>query len=263
MPSPRARHFPFVAGIAVLGLALAGCASPEFEAADDDTHKSAHWAYSDEEGPANWGALDEDYATCGTGSAQSPIDLPAGVPPGSEPFSIEAGAAEGTLVDTGHTMQFSPDDDATTVDFGGDDYAMLQTHVHAPSEHTVAGLKAAAEFHLVHADDDGELLVVGVLVREGAASEAWQPFVDAVTAGEESLDLDFGALLPSDLTHYSYTGSLTTPPCTEGVQWVVLAIPVELSAEQIAVLDEASHKNARPTMPLGDRIVDGGTGTVD
>jgi carbonic anhydrase len=263
MSSPRAHRYPLIAGTAVLALSLAGCATPAPEAAGDDSHEAAHWAYADEEGPANRGVLDDDYATCGTGSSQSPIDLPAAVPVGSLPFSIGTDAAEGVLVDTGHTMQFSPGDEATEVDFGDDEYEMLQTHVHAPSEHTVAGVQAAAEFHLVHSGEDGELLVVGVLVREGAVSAAWQPFVEAAAAGEGTIELDFTALLPADLGYYSYTGSLTTPPCTEDVEWVVLATPVELSAEQIDVLNEASHDNARPTMPLGDRTVAGGTGTAD
>ncbi|MFB2580025.1 carbonic anhydrase [Herbiconiux sp. P15] len=271
--------------IAAIAVALAGCASSGSAGTTADSLPSAtatltpapHWSYGGEEGPSEWGHLGADYAGCDTGTAQSPIDLPASIPSASGQLTVTTERTEGEVVDTGHTIQLTDADDASTVTFEGDDYELAQMHFHTPSEHTVAGQPAAVEFHFVHSNDDGELLVVGVLGTEGEESATWAPFVDALddvpaaaegegvddgeTAAPE-LAVDIATLLPASLDHYAYEGSLTTPPCTEDVQWIVLSTSVQFSADQIAALAAAHEHNSRPVMPLGDREVTGGTGAL-
>jgi carbonic anhydrase len=222
----------------------------------------AHWSYHGEEGPDEWGDLSADFAACEAGDAQSPIDLPdhAGRKSTGHP-RITSSPTVGESVDTGHTIQLVPDGDASEVEWRGDEFALAQVHYHLPSEHTVEGRPMDAEFHFVHTTEDGRALVVAVLAEEGdVADEGWQPFVDgAAEPGTDDLPIDVAAMLPKDPTFEEYAGSLTTPPCSEGVQWVVYHEPVELSAEQIAVLKKAYDDNARPIQPQGDRVTYEGT----
>lgn len=257
------RRTAFAVGTITLAtVALAGCAAdPAPVAAPAKT--TVEWGYEGAGDASHWGELDDAYGSCSTGLNQSPIDLPAQLPAPADQILLSAGEAEGEVVDVGHTFQFIADDEGTGIQYDNVDYEALQMHVHSPSEHTIDGVAAAAEFHFVHANANGDLLVVGVLAEEGAASSAWAPFVDAIEEGDDDdVTLDLPALLPASLDHYSYSGSLTTPPCAEGVQWIVLSTPIELSSSQIDELEEASHHNARPTQPLGSRVVIGGTGSL-
>jgi carbonic anhydrase len=223
-----------------------------------------HWSYHGEAGPDEWGQLSEDFAACEVGDAQSPVDLPAHADQKSTGHpKITSSPTVGESIDTGHTIQLVPDGDASEVEWKNSEFDLAQVHFHMPSEHTVEGKPTDAEFHLVHIADDGKILVIGVLAKEGAENKAWQPFIDgAAEPGSEDLPLDVAAMLPTDPTFEEYAGSLTTPPCTEGVQWVIYHTPIELSAGQIAVLRKAYEDNARPTQPLGDRVTYEGTITV-
>jgi carbonic anhydrase len=225
-----------------------------------------HWSYHGEEGPDEWGHLTDDFAACEAGDAQSPIDLPAhaGQKSTGRP-TITSSPTVGESLDTGHTIQLVPDGDASEVEWQGDEFDLAQVHFHLPSEHTVEGRTLDAEFHLVHTTEDGQALVIAVLADAGdAENESWQPFIDgAAEPGSDDLPIDVAAMLPTDPTFEEYAGSLTTPPCTEGVQWVIYHTPIELSAEQIAVLTEAYEDNARPTQPQGDRVTYEGTITVE
>lgn len=251
------RALPALLLLPLLGSCAAGDAAEGGDTPPPADAGEVHWTYDGEAGQDAWGDLSADFATCSTGHAQSPIDLPA-QPSGTtgEHPRITAEPTEAEAVDTGHTVQLVPEDDGSSVEWEGTEYDLAQVHFHAPSEHTVDGEAMAAEFHLVHTTDDGGTLVVGVLAQEGPdENAAWQPFVEGAAApGTEDLALDVEAMLPADPTFETYTGSLTTPPCTEGVQWIVYTTPVELSADQLAVLEEASRgHNARHTQPEGDR----------
>jgi carbonic anhydrase len=218
----------------------------------------AHWTYEGEEGPAHWGTLDPAYAACADGSAQSPIDVTSPVPTVAPDPAIAYAAGATTIVNNGHTIEAeAPDGNTVTID--GASFALTQAHMHVPSEHHVAGASFPAEFHFVNKDASGAITVVGVLVTQGAADNAaWAPFVAAASTqpgAETEAELDWPALLPSDLTSYRYAGSLTTPPCTEGVHWVLLKTPIALSAAQIAALQKAYDGNARPIQPLNGRQV--------
>jgi carbonic anhydrase len=163
------------------------------------------------------------------------------------------------VVDTGHTMQF-PLDAGGTATIEGVAYDLEQVHFHAPSERAIDGDRLPMEAHVVHRNAEGDLAVLGVLIREGAAHHAFETlFADLPPAGGEERTVDAGldppALLPEDRTIYRYAGSLTTPPCTEGVTWLVFAEPIEASGEQIAAFTVHYHDNARPLQPAGSREI--------
>ncbi|WP_460756429.1 carbonic anhydrase [Myceligenerans cantabricum] len=252
------------------------------DGSEEDQPEEVHWGYGDD-GPARWGDLSDEYALCADGSHQSPVDLPAEVPAAGDETLIEVDDAEGVVADTGHTFQLTlggadgggPDGDeeeddedggggGTSLEYDGDEYHLVQMHFHVPSEHTVADDPADVEFHFVHQNADGDLLVLGLMGDEGDETPALQPFVDAVGADEETdTGLDLSDVFPRGSAHYSYDGSLTTPPCSEDVHWIVLEDRVTLAPEQLAVLTGAEDHNTRPTQPLTDREVEGGEATFD
>ncbi len=220
-----------------------------------------HWTYEGEEGPDHWGELMADYETCSTGTHQSPIDI---VAPTSESLTDIAFNYEPTdlvIKNNGHTIQVDyAEGSSITVD--GTEYMLKQFHFHHPSEHTIAGVIYPMEMHLVHADADGNLAVVGVLIKEGAADNDAFASVWANLPAEEmeptSIDyetVDAAELLPTDHSYDTYSGSLTTPPCSENVKWLVLTTPIELSVEQISAFTDIFELNARPVQPLNDRSV--------
>ncbi|WP_179278035.1 carbonic anhydrase [Rhodococcus sp. 14-2470-1a] len=221
-----------------------------------------HWSYEDPDGPADWAGLSPTFGECSTGQNQSPIDLPDVVPDGGDDVGVATEAVRGPVTDTGHTTQVSPQVGGTRIDYEGNSYQLQQLHVHSPSEHTIDGKSFDAEIHFVHANAAGKLLVLGIFADKGLPADGLQPFVDAIAADAETVvDLDLDAVLPDSLDHYAYEGSLTTPPCTENVQWIVLSTPISMSDRQLDVLAEDHLENSRPTMPLGNRIVTGGVGS--
>jgi carbonic anhydrase len=263
------RALAAVASIALCASVLAACggeeasppAPPPAAAPDPDVHaEPAHWSYEGEDGPEHWGELDRDYAACGEGSEQAPVDVARPEPtdlPRLE-LAYRAGAVE--VVDTGHTVQANAEPSGV-LRVDGDEYPLVQMHFHAPSEHTIAGEHAPVEAHLVHKTEDERIAVVGLLLRAGdAPNEAWQPFVDALAVRDRDEPLtariDWPALLPAGSVTYRYEGSLTTPPCTEGVRWFLMREPVELGTDQIAAFEAAYSGNNRPVQPLNDRTVE-------
>lgn len=235
-------------------------AAPQgLEELESKSPEESSWSYVGETGPSNWAELDADYATCAVGQRQSPVDLPApakAAPAEAAHVSYDYQPTAYELVDTGRTIQANAESPAGGITVDGDDYELLQFHAHAPSEHAFAGGRTALEVHLVHQNAAGELAVVGVLVEEGqpssALAEAW---ADLPTEGETVSLTDFnaGALLPEDRTAYQYEGSLTTPPCTEGVQWLLMQETATAPAEMITGFEDAVGASARPLQPLGER----------
>ncbi|MGH2985085.1 MAG: carbonic anhydrase [Solirubrobacterales bacterium] len=231
----------------------AGCGESE----RTDTATPAEWSYTGADGPSHWGSLDSEYAPCSEGRAQSPIDL-AGSVRGRPPelvIDYRSGAAE--LDNNGHSVEASFDE-AGSIELDGRPYEFAQFHFHAPCEHTLDGEHQAAELHFVNEAEDGSLAVIGVLVAEGPENRAFGRFLDAApaAAGETAeAELEPGALLPrgSSGERWAYDGSLTTPPCSEGVAWTVLVRPIEVSVQQVARLTELYSDTARPVQPLGDR----------
>jgi carbonic anhydrase len=230
--------------------------SPVSSAPSASTAPASHWAYTGEEGPDRWGELASSFSTCGTGTAQSPVDLPSTAEPEDDDLVLAYSPVDEEAVDTGHTLQLNAQPGAGLT-YGGVEYALQQVHYHDPSEHTIDGLNAPVEFHFVNRDAEGNLLVLGVLGVQGEHNEAFEPLVGAATAGvmPAASTVDVPAMMPSSLHHFAYEGSLTTPPCTEGVQWLVFDTPVQLGQDQIETLEARYDDNNRPIQPLNDRKI--------
>jgi carbonic anhydrase len=158
----------------------------------------------------------------------------------------------------GHTIQVNYDE-GSSITYNETTYQLVQFHFHHPSEHTVNGEPAAMEIHFVHKDAAGNLAVVGVLLVEGEADNQAYASVFTHLPAEESepqtsdIKVNAADMLPESRTFYTYTGSLTTPPCTQGVRWLLLTEPIELSAAQLAAFNAIFEHNARPVQPLNDR----------
>jgi carbonic anhydrase len=217
----------------------------------------AHWSYSGDTGPEYWGELSEEFALCATGSAQTPIDIApnAQADVANPMFAYQAGPSD--VVNNGHTVQLKAEA-ANQMTIDGVTYTLLQMHFHAPSEHAIAGVRAPLEMHFVHQAADGTLAVVAVLAQVGAPTPAWDAMVNVLsTAVDETTTttVDWPALLPTNQATYRYMGSLTTPPCSEGVHWMVMQTPITLSEAQIAGFTQAYAANARPLQAVNDREV--------
>jgi carbonic anhydrase len=221
-----------------------------------------HWSYSGEHGPAHWGNVAPEDAVCGNGQSQSPIDLSSSTAKAGKngAFKINYESAIVTLVNNGHTVQADAGDNADWVSVGGGSYKLAQFHFHTPSEHAVDGKHYPLEIHFVNKDAAGHIAVVGVFVREGAENKVLAPVFSMLPAadahGGKPLQVDIAAVLPKDHKAYVYAGSLTTPPCTEGVQWIVLAQTIEMSSGQIEAFKKIFHDNHRPLQKTAGREVD-------
>jgi carbonic anhydrase len=221
---------------------------------------SPHWTYEGEEGPSHWGGLDESYATCSAGKSQSPIDV---LQPSEQDLTnilFHYQPSTVNILNNGHTVQVDYDP-GSYIELDGTRYDVVQFHYHAPSEHTLSGVSFPAELHIVHRSADGNLAVVGILLQEGTENAAYQPFISNLPA-EPTEPKDAGVsinaidLLPSVQTTFRYSGSLTTPPCTEGVNWLLMTTPVELSVQQLTALDSLFETgNNRPVQPINDRTL--------
>jgi carbonic anhydrase len=230
-------------------------------------HPAVHWTYEGDEGPVAWGELSPEYAACAKGQSQSPIDLPSVTLDDSEPTTSEFNLADLETRPDGHPDRVHNNGHTIQVDFAAGDtlivgeerFQLVQLHFHAPSEHTVAGRSFPMEVHLVHRSDAGVLAVLGVLIAEGSHNAAYDSIWDHLpkqvgthqTLADVTLGID--SLLPERRMALRYGGSLTTPPCSEGVRWFVFAEPVALSAEQIAQFTALYDHNNRPTQPLRGR----------
>lgn len=219
-----------------------------------------HWGYTGDEGPAHWGSLDTAFALCGSGKNQSPINLDAMVEGELPPISLNYQAGGGEVVNNGHTVKinYAP---GSTMTVAGQTFELKQFHFHSPSENTIKGEFFPMEAHFVHADKDGNLAVIALMFQEGEANaeleKAWAHMpAKADDKGALPSALDAEQLLPEDLDYYRFNGSLTTPPCSEGVQWYVMKTHNTVSAEQIEKFAHTMHHpNNRPLQAVNARIV--------
>ena len=223
------------------------------------TVSSTPWGYGRGDGPAVWAELDAAFQTCALGREQSPIDLVGDLRADLTPVDFDYRQTRAAVENTGRTIQATPEPGSGIV-LDGVRYALQQFHFHHRSEHTVDGAEMPLEMHLVHRSGSGTLAVVGVLFAEGAANAALAPVwaampSEAGAASAAPVRLDLAALLPAGRETWRYRGSLTTPPCTEGVAWVVLTEPLTLSAAQIEAFAAVYPNNRRPVQPLGGRVL--------
>ena len=215
------------------------------------------FSYFGNKGPASWGQLAPAWAACSQGKEQSPVNLGQGFSSAElrrQPLPIEYAEATGHIFSNGHTVEIEAEGH-NVLKLGGVDYELQQFHFHGPSEHTIDGKGGDMELHLVHKSAAGGLAVVGVLLVRGASSGALAPIFTQLPSDldvKHALPAQFNPrnFLPANRDYYQYEGSLTTPPCTEGVHWIVIKEPVTVSSEDLAQFHERIHFNARPVQRL-------------
>jgi carbonic anhydrase len=264
----------------VLAFAISSCSNKSGEtneqvASDSvppvsSSARPVHWGYDGDSGPSSWASLTPVYALCGEGKGQSPIDIVKSDASGGAAWKFDYTTTSlriahnehmDEIIDNGHTIQVTVDEGSTFA-FGDKTFDLKQFHFHTPSEHTVDGQHAPMEMHLVHQGADGSLAVVSVLFKEGQNPNE---NLDKIIAnlpnakGESNhitdSNLELKVHLPNHNYGYHYVGSLTTPPCSEGVQWLVLRDPVVVSADQVAAFSSRIGPNNRPTQSVNDRTV--------
>jgi carbonic anhydrase len=220
---------------------------------------AVHWSYQGEAGPAAWGGLKSDYSLCKTGERQSPIDIRGGLAVNLDPVRFDYQASKFAVQDNGHTVQvkLAP---GNSIDIGGRRFELQQFHFHRPSEERIDGRQFEMSLHLVHKDEQGKLAVVALLFDQGppnaVVQNVWNNLpLERGDANPAREALELAALLPNDRRYYTYMGSLTTPPCSEGVQWIVMRTPQSLTAEQIAIFSRIYPMNARPLQSAAGRRI--------
>ena len=217
-----------------------------------------HWSYEGDTGADLWGGLDPSFAVCDNGMQQSPINLAGAVPAGGGGLQIQWQPTGGEVVDNGHTIQINTEA-GSAITLEGRQFSLLQFHFHLPSEHTVDGSDFPMEVHFVHQAEEGDLAVIGVFMEAGEAHAAIQAVWDAIPGVEDSpaplADFDPNALLPEEPGYSRYAGSLTTPPCSEVVSWVVMGESIAVSQAQIDAFAALYPMNARPVQPLHRRFI--------
>ncbi|PTM58789.1 carbonic anhydrase [Desmospora activa] len=242
----------------VVGCSSANAGNPQQQA---ETKEDVHWSYEGENGPENWGKLKPEFAACEEGKEQSPIDISEYKPADLVPIKFGYHAADWGVVNNGHTIQANIASQDNTIKLDGTTYTLQQFHFHTPSEHTIDGKPTDMELHLVHQDKDGNLAVVGLMIKEGKENHqltaVWDKMPKEESKEEVALGkkLDASALLPDDASTYRYKGSLTTPPCSEGVNWSVVKQPIEMSKAQIDAFKEIFPMNSRPVQPVHEREI--------
>ena len=245
-------------------LAFSGQAADQKHAkahgAHHDAHHAAHWGYEGMQGARHWGSMEPGFALCQSGKEQSPIDITTDG--ASKPAPIGFGYTPGNaeVINNGHTVQINLAAGGA-IQLDGVDYALLQFHFHTPSEEKIRGQAYPLVAHLVHKNAAGQLAVVAVLFEEGEENQALKAvFSNLPAKAGDTVKLADGFnasdLLPAYKGYYKFTGSLTTPPCSEGVRWQVLKQRVELSKAQLNAFRKLYKMNARPVQPLHGRKVD-------
>jgi carbonic anhydrase len=232
------------------------CAASTIQAAE-----GAHWTYKGHGGPAEWGSMDAAFASCKLGKLQSPIDIVGAKPAKLSPIKFNYKPTPLKIIDNGHTIQVNYEPGSFIV-VGGVRYELVQFHFHHPSEEKIDGKAHEMVAHLVHKNAEGKLAVVAVLIDKGGASELvgtlWKniPKEKEKEAAIDGVTIDVTQLLPENKDYYTFQGSLTTPPCSEGVTWFVLKAPVKIADGEIAAFAKVYPLNARPVQPLNGRKIE-------
>jgi carbonic anhydrase len=227
-----------------------------------EQHREIHWSYAEKElgKPENWGKIKGEFAACRSGKYQSPINIKLAEKADLDDLHMRYKSTPLKILNNGHTVQVNYQD-GSTMQVGKKVYNLLQFHFHTPSENHIDGEQFDMELHFVHKSNEGDLGVLGVMIKEGRhnaeAEKIWSRMPmqqkDEVTYGD--VMINGAALLPASKVYYRFMGSLTTPPCTEGVNWHVLKQPIEFSRAQIDKFRQAFPVNARPVQEANSRIV--------
>ncbi len=232
------------------------------EKSDHDVRVS-HWSYKGSNGPSYWGDLDASYQDCKIGKRQSPINFQTKSPTygvSDAGIYVDYHEVELDIINNGHTIQVNIADGNEAI-INGKKFTLLQFHFHAPSEHTIDGKPVPMEAHLVHRADDGELAILGVMMQVGKWNRVihrlWKHMPPKANAHNKLKNVKVNAidLLPKSKEHYHYLGSLTTPPCTQIVEWYVLKEPIYIDASQLREFQALYDANARPVQSLNKRPI--------
>lgn len=248
-----------------------GAAAPaEVGQPQNSSARPVHWGYEEEDGPENWASLSPAYRLCSEGHHQSPVNIVGADVAGGKKWNFDYGTTSlriafnehmDEIIDNGHTIQITVEE-GSVFTLERKAYHLKQFHFHTPSEHTLDGVHSPMEMHLVHQSEDGSLAVVGILfMLSDQPNENFGTIIrhlpdkkgESKHVTEEALALQ--AHLPDHSYAYHYTGSLTTPPCNENVQWLVLRDPIGLSAGQLEAFTSRLGHNNRPVQALNDRVV--------
>ena len=238
--------------------------APHASASASHAPHKAHWSYTGQTGPAHWGDLDSKYIMCKLGVNQSPVDIRDKLAVGTvglPELTVSYGQPQLRVINNGHTIQVNYPIGNSFITVGSHRFELLQFHFHTPSEHTKEGFHYPMEMHLVHKDGDGNLAVIGILFKEGAQNDELQKLIDHLPKdiGKEhrfkDVHIDLTRFFPTQKLFYKYSGSLTTPPCSEGVYWMVFKQPIEASAEQIEAMHALLHDNNRPVQGVHSRHI--------
>ncbi len=244
---------------------FAGCYAQAPLAVEAKTSHSvpSHWAYTGHADPSHWGELSEKYHMCSEGKNQSPINISVtdSKDTNLKDIAFSYKANSNSVINNGHTVQVNIDD-GSTIMIDGITFQLKQFHFHAPSENQINGKNFPLEAHFVHLDKEGNIAVVALMFQEGetntALKKVWSKLplkAEEKTALTLNAD-DVNALLPKDKSYYRFSGSLTTPPCSEGVRWFVLKQPVTISKEQVEKFTHTMHHaNNRPIQKINARKV--------
>jgi carbonic anhydrase len=238
-----------------------GVAKPDIHSS---VKKHAEWSYEGENGPAQWGNMDPKFAQCNIGERQSPIDIRDGFRVDLDPLQFDYRQTKFNVVNNGHTIQVGVNP-GQYVHISGKSFELVQFHFHRPAEERINGKSFAMVVHLVHKDVDGKLAVVAILIEQnkvdsGKAHDVVQAVwnnlpLEKMTTVKALHEIDLSQMLPKTLDYYTYMGSLTTPPCSEGVLWVVMKEPIEISSEQLSIFSRLYPMNARPLQKTSDRMI--------
>ena len=217
------------------------------------------WSYEGETGPANWGKINPAWAKCGSGNRQSPIDIRDGMKVELEQISFDYHPSTFNVTDNGHTVQ---------VMVGGGNfltvqnrmYELIQFHFHRPSEERINGKGYEMVVHLVHKDGEGRIAMLALLLERGKPQPVIQTVwnnlpLEKLETLAPSVVLDPMELLPARRDYFTFMGSMTTPPCQEGVLWLVMKEPVQASPAQMALFSRLYPLNSRPIQPSSGRII--------
>ncbi|WP_249306318.1 carbonic anhydrase [Lederbergia citrea] len=236
----------------------------ENNAAKSDDTPTAQWSYEGDTGPEHWGELEPSFSACIQGNEQSPINIESSQVKTSkklENIEIQYKPTPFSIINNGYTVLANAETPSNSIVVEGNEYKLVQFHFHTPSEHQFNGQHFDMELHLVHQDANGKLAVLGVMIEEGKENEKLASVWDVLPKDETEKDIfikepvDLQALLPSDQRSFHYNGSLTTPPCTEEVKWIVFEKPIEMSKEQIQAFQQIFPDNHRPVLNLNKREI--------
>ncbi|HEB86031.1 MAG TPA: carbonic anhydrase family protein [Gammaproteobacteria bacterium] len=238
---------------------------------------AVHWGYTGSVGPDKWGHISNEFVLCGSGKRQSPVNIQSQKPADLYPLRFQYQSLPLRIINNGHTLQANYDtvNKNQSITIGGKPYRMhtkpvynstlmlgdvpyklLQFHFHAPSEHAREGERYAMEVHLVHQNAKGNLAVVSVLLKRGRLNPTLQKVLDNVSGSinevnaVQDVSVNAADLLPRNHQVFYYSGSLTTPPCSENVNWFVMKTPMEVSDNQVNRFTQLIGRNARPLQSM-------------